>query len=153
MDILKAKSYKLKAHTRVAAGQAALSTILIIGGIIMLFGISIALITISFTNSTLGFQASNRALAIAMGGIRDAELQLLRNPSFSDAGYCMPAANTPCPSSSTLVIVLQNTPSTGQVTVTSDASIQRRRRKVSAVYVISATTTELTPQSLTVLTQ
>lgn len=136
-----------------ASGQAALSTILIIGGIIMLFGISIAIITLSFANSTLGYQAANKALGVAMGGLRDAEIQLLRNANFSDAGYCVPQTTVPCPSGYATVIVTQNTPQTGQVTVTSEATVLLRKRKISAVYAVSATTTEVTPISNSIVIQ
>ena len=136
-------------------GQAALSTIFLIGGIILLFGVSLALIAISFANSSIGFQAANRAEAIAQGGIRDAEIELLRNKDFSDAGYCVPAANVvngACPSGYALVAVTQNSPSTGKVTATADATVNRRRRKVQAIYVIG-TSTEVLPISFTTLTQ
>ena len=122
---------------RLRGAQTALSTVFLIGGVIVLYGMSLAIIGISFLNSAFGFQASNRALALAAGGIRDAEIQLMRDKSFSDVGYCVPAANTPCPSGSALVAVLQNTPTAGKVTVTADATASRRRRKVQAVFSVS----------------
>jgi hypothetical protein len=134
-------------------GQAALSTIFLIGGVIVLFGISLALISISFANSSLGFQASNRAAAVAQGGVKDAELQLIRNKDFANTGYCVPANNQPCPASTALVIVTQNSPQSGQVLITSDATVNRRRRKIQAVYAVSASSTQVTPISLITLTQ
>lgn len=134
-------------------GQAALATIFLIGGIIVLFSISIALITLSFANSTLGFQAANKALAVATGGIRDAEVRLLRNKDFSNtSGYCVPASNPPCPSGSATVTVTQGNPAAGEVTVTSDATISIRRRKLQGIYAVSTTTSQLTNISLQELT-
>ncbi len=153
MISLNPQSSILNSFCRKAVGQATLSTVLIMGGIMMLFATSLALIVISFVNSTLGYHASNKALSLAMAGVSDAELQLERNAAFSDSGYCVPAANTPCPASSTLVSVTQASPATGQVTVISDATVSLRRRKVSMIYAVSATSSLVTPLSFSVLTQ
>lgn len=117
----------------------------------MLLGTSLALTALSFANSALGFQASNRALVVAISGALDAELQLTRNKDFSDAGYCVPAANLPCPAGSATVIVTQNSPTTGQVTVTSDATAARRRRKVQMIFSVGSLTTEVDRVSFQVL--
>ncbi len=134
--------------------QAALSTIFLIGGIVLLFATSLALIAISFLNSSLGFQSANRAAAIAMSGIRDAELLLERDKDFSDAsGYCVPyhAITNPCPAGYATVTVTQGSPSSGQATVLSIATWANRRRRLQAVYVVSATTSQITPLSITTL--
>ncbi len=138
---------------RASRGQAALSTIFLIGGIIVLFGTSLAFITLSFSNSSLGFQASNRAEALALGGVRDAEIQLLRNKDFSDSGYCVPAASTPCPSGYAFVTVTQGSPAVGKVSVTSEATVNLRRKKVQAIYVVSPTSTQVSTFSLITLPQ
>src|SRR5690242_7844507 len=104
-------------------GQTMLSLTLIIGGLIILFGTSLAIIIISFLNSTYGFRAANAALSLARGGIRDAELRLSRDSTLSDTGYCVPYAATPCPAGYALVIITQNSPVAGQVTVSSDATV------------------------------
>lgn len=129
------------------SGQAALSTVFLIGGIIVLFGISLAMIALAFSDSTLGFQAANKALAFAKGGVADAALQLARNKDFSSAGYCVPAAVMPCPSGYATVTVTQNSPSSGKATVISDATFNRRRRKVQVIYQVSASSTQVVPVS------
>jgi len=152
MSLLSATHYLLLTD-RLRRAQAALSTIFLVGGIIVLFGTSLAAITLSFANSSLGFQAGERALAVAQGGIKDAELQLLRNKDFADAGYCVPAHGTPCPAGSALVIVTQNSPITGKVLVIADATVNLRRRKLQAIYAVSPTSTLVTSLSLTTLSQ
>jgi hypothetical protein len=140
-------------HLRsIRKAQAALSTIFLIGGVILLFAVTLAVIAISFANSSIGFQASNRAHAIAMGGIRIAELYLLVDKDSASTGYCVPIASLPCPSGSAKVTVTQNSPTAGKVTILSDATVNRRRRLIQAVYVKS-TTTEIIPISLKTINQ
>lgn len=139
--------------TKIRGGQAALSTVFLIGGIIVLFGISLAMIALAFSDSTLGFQAANRALALARGGVADAELQLVRNKDFTNtSGYCVPAMVPPCSSGYATVTVTQNSPAAGKVTVVSDATFNRRRRKVQVIYQVSSSTTQVVPVSQQELT-
>ena len=138
---------------RTRSGQTALATIFLIGGVIVLLGTSLALVALSFSNSALGFQASNRALAAAMAGIEDAKLQLLRNKDFYDVGYCVPFASTPCPAGSATVVVAQDTPSSGQVTVTAEAIVQRRRRRIQGIFAVATSTGRLDTLSVKVVTQ
>lgn len=121
-------------------GQTALALIFVIGGIIVLFGATLAFLTLSFLNSTYGFQASNRATALARGGVDDAMLQLLRDKDFSNAGYCVPEASVPCPSGFAQVAVTQDTPVVGQVTVISEAAIALYRRRLEAVFSVDPAT-------------
>ena len=146
------KSMQPSSICKMRNGQAALSTIFLIGGVILLFAVTLAVIAISFANSSIGFQASNRAQAIAMAGIRVTESQLLTDKGYSDVGSCVPAASLPCPAGSAKVTVTQNSPTTGKVTVLSDATVNRRRRLIQAIYVVS-TTTEVIPVSIQTITQ
>lgn len=125
-------------------GQTALAVVFVIGGIIVLFGTTLAFLALSFLNSTYGFQAANRAAALARGGVDDAMLQLLRNKDFSSTGYCVPynpdPPHFPCPDGYAQVIVTQNSPETGQATATSEATVSRYRRKFQAIFSVNATT-------------
>lgn len=126
---------------RSRSGQTALALIFVIGGIIVLLGTTLAFLTLSFLNSTYGFQASNRAAALAKGGVDDAALQLLRNKDFAPSGgYCVPYASFPTCSGSAKVAVVQSSPAAGQVTVTSEATVSNYRRKLQAVFSVNATT-------------
>jgi hypothetical protein len=138
MRPLQATSYKLQA----GSGQTALSLIFVIGGIIVLFSATLAFLALSFLNSTYGFQAANRAAALAEGGVDDAMLQLARDREFESGGYCVPYHEDvgSCPSDHAQVTATQNTPGIGQVTVVSEAVVRRYRRKVQAVFAVNAST-------------
>ena len=112
----------------------------VIGGIILLVGTTLAFLAITFLNSSFGYQAANRAVGVANGGVYDAILLLMRNKGFSDTGYCVPATTIPCPAGYATVVVTQDSPSTGKVTVTSEATVSRYRRKVQAILSVSSST-------------
>ena len=132
--------------------QASLSLIFLIGGIVILVGVTVAYVALSFLNSSYGFQASNRAYGAAMAGIHDGILQLVRNKDFpTTSGYCVPAANAPCPDGYALVAITQNSPSAGQVLVVSDATVSRYRRKIQATLAVSTSTGEVNVISIQTL--
>jgi hypothetical protein len=108
----------------------------------VLFAATLAFLALSFLNSTYGFQAANRATALAQGGVHDVMLQLMRDKDFASAGYCLPYnATLPCPSDHVQVTALQDTPAAGQVTVTANATVSRYHRSVQAVLAVDATST------------
>ena len=61
-------------------GQAALSTVFLIGGVIILFALTLAFLALRITASTYGAEAANRAEAAATAGAEDAILRLTREP-------------------------------------------------------------------------
>jgi hypothetical protein len=134
------KQFSMKNESDSKKGQTALSLVFVIGGIIVLFSVTLALLALSFLNSTYGFQAANRAAALAEGGVNDAMLQLLRDKDFSSAGYCLPySATLPCPTGYAHIVVTQDTPEEGKVTVTSDVTVLRYERSIEAVFSVNAT--------------
>ncbi|MEK7608187.1 MAG: hypothetical protein AAB495_01265 [Patescibacteria group bacterium] len=120
-------------------GQTTLSITFIIGGIILLIGTTLAFLALTFLNSSFGYIAANKAIALADGGVNDAVMLLLRNKDFSDSGYCAPLGGSPCAT----VTITQNSPSTGLVTITSEATISRYRRKIEAVTSVASSTGEV----------
>lgn len=127
-------------HIQSKNGQTALSLVFVIGGIIVLFSATLAFLALSFLNSTYGFQASNRAAALAEAGVNDAMLRLLRDKGFESAGYCLPYhAGLPCPSEHAQVTAAQHSPAQNQVTVTAQASVSRYGRKYEAVFSVNPT--------------
>ena len=120
-------------------GQAALSLVFLIGGIILFIGANLAFLVFAFISSTYGFRAQNRAFVLAYGGITDGMEQLVRNKDFSNAGGYSVSYGT----DSTTVIVNQNTPSAGFATITADAIIFGRERKLQGVASINSTTGEV----------
>lgn len=116
-------------------GQAVLSTVFLIGGIIILVGLGLAVLASSFINSTYGFQAALRAQAVASSGIHDGLMQLVRNKDFADVvGYTVPLG-----ADSAAVTVTQNAPATGEATIYSTATVSQRRRAIKVVVSIDST--------------
>jgi len=112
-----------------------LSTVLIIGGIMIVIGTGVAVLAATLVDSGYGMQASEKAESIATAGANDAFLRLVRTSSFSSGGYTVTM-----PEGSATVSVTQNSPSTGEVTVLSSATVSSRSRKISAVFAVSTST-------------
>jgi hypothetical protein len=117
-------------------GQAVLSLIFLIGGIAVLVGVSLAFLVTGFLGTGFGFEASQRALAVATAGAEDGLLQLIRNKSFSDiSGYNVPLGNDVAQ-----VTITQNSPTAGQATIISTAAVSGHRRRLRVIVSIDPTT-------------
>lgn len=121
--------------TKNAVGQAFLSTVLIIGGVMLVIATAVAIIAATFIDSGYGLQASDRAESVATAGVNDAFLRLVRASSFSSGGYTVTV-----PEGSATVSVTQNSPSVSEATVLSAATVSGRTRKISAVFSVSTST-------------
>lgn len=118
-------------------GQAFLSTVLLMGGIMIVIAVATAVLAATFVDSGYGLQASDQAESLATAGVNDAFLQLARNNSISGSlntsGYSSIIGQNNLSvsvSSSTL----------GRITVLSSATVSGRTRKISAVFSISSST-------------
>lgn len=111
-----------------------LSLVFVIGAIIVIAGMTLSFLAISFLNSTYGYQISERAKAVAASGAYDALLRLDRNKDASSAGYSIAVGGD-----SATVSITQDAPSVGLVTVTSLSTIFLRQRRVRAVISRNAT--------------
>lgn len=109
------------------SGQALLALVFLIGGIILAAGIVLALIILSFVDTSYGFKASQTAEAAAVAGAEDALLQIARNNTFASTGYSLVSGGT-----TATVVATQNSPS-GYITVLSTATVGNRTRKVNVV--------------------
>jgi hypothetical protein len=124
-------------------GQATISLVLLIGGIVSAAVLAIALIAISMIGTGFGADAQLRARAAAMAGIEDGALRLTRNAS--DAGsYTLTTGST-----TASVTITANSPSSGFSTVSSQALISGRRITLAGVYAIDTATGVPTLVSLT----
>ena len=118
-------------------GQAALSFVFLVVTIIILVATTLALAVTSFLNSTFGFQASERAAAVAAAGVDDALIQLIRNKDFSDvSGYTVPVGG----GSATVTV----TRLAGQATIVSVGALSIYQRRVRAVVSVDPTTGRVT---------
>ncbi|MDO8536822.1 MAG: hypothetical protein Q7R94_01085 [bacterium] len=129
-------------HSRRA--QAILALILLIGGIILLIALALAFLATSFVNSAYGYAIAQRAQAVAISGANDALMQLARDKDFSSGGYSFSVG-----SSTATVTVTQNSPLTGQVAITSTATITFRKRTVGIVVSRNASSSQITVISWT----
>lgn len=120
-----------------ARGQAFLALMFLVGGIVVLIGITIAFLANSFIDTGYGYRASTQAEAVATSGAQDALLQLDRNSGFSSSGYGVGVG-----SSTATVTVTQSSPSAGFVTVLSTATVSNRTRKINVVLSVNATTSQ-----------
>lgn len=135
--------HKLRASL---SGQAALSLVFLIGGIALLVSVTLAVIAISFLNSTFAFQSANRAYANATSGAQDALLKLARNDAFSDTvGYQVPKD---CTSNCATVLVTQISPSE-QVEIISTATVFASTRRIKVVVAIDPNNGEIAVSSWT----
>lgn len=137
MSFLLSTRYSLLSSRK---SQAVMSLVFLIGAIIVIAGLTLAFVMISFMNSTIGLQASHRALFAAAAGVHDALLMLARNKDFSPPqAYAVPFG-----AYAASVTVAQNAPSMGLVTITSDAVVSSRERKIQAIAAVDSYTGDVT---------
>jgi len=124
---------------RERSGQAILALTFLIGGIIVLTGVTLAFLVSSVLNATYGYRSAEIAQAAAVAGVEDALMQLDRSGSgFSSGGYPVIVGNY-----SATVTVVQSSPVAGQVTITSTASVANRRRTIRAIVSENSTTGQI----------
>lgn len=117
-------------------GQATLSLVFLVGGLIVLVGVSLAFLIISFISSGYGFRVSNQALSAAAAGAEDAIIQVVRNKDFSSpSGYSVPVGSWTAD-----VTVTPNSPASGQDTIVSAAVISGYKRKIQVVISVVSST-------------
>ena len=117
-------------------GQSLLALVILIGGIILVAGTALAVVTASFVDSSYGFQSSQQAQSVATAGVEDALLQLARNNQFANTGGYSIAVG----SSTATVTVTQSSPSAGFATILSQATISLRVKKLQVVVSINTIT-------------
>ena len=120
-------------------GQAILALVFVIGGIVVLIGLTIAFLAISFVNSSYGYRAAQRAEAVASSGANDALIQLARNASSSSSGYTLTVG-----SDSATVTITQNTPASGETKIVSVSTVALSTKTVTAVVAENSNTGQIT---------
>jgi hypothetical protein len=115
-------------------GQIALSTVILIGGVSIMIGVGIMVLVSSFLNSSYGYQAAERALAVAHSGSNDALLRLLRNKDLSGT-YTITLKD-----GTASVTVTQGS---GSATIVSQAVVSGYKRKVRTMVSINPVTGEV----------
>lgn len=120
-----------------SAGQAALSTVFFIGGVIILVSILLSFFAASFIASTYGFSLSQRTLSGAISGVDDALLRLSRQKDLSGS-YSFSLDG------STVTVTIASVSSV-QREIVSSATIAGYRRQVRVVVGISTSSGAFSP--------
>jgi hypothetical protein len=123
------------------SGQATLSLVVLIGGISILTALSLSFLSISFLNIGSGFEAGERAFAVARAGVDDAILQLARNENdsrTSPRSYIISVGD--------FATFVEIVPNGNQALITSTATVLARTKKIQtlvSVNSVSGTVTQI----------
>lgn len=123
-------------------GQTFLALVIFIGGIVTVAGLLIAFFATSAVDTGYGVAASSNAESAATAGAEDALLQLDRNPQFASSPYNFvfgPYVGEYGPAYAD-VVVTQNSPSAGLVTILSASAVNGREKKIQVIVSEDAST-------------
>ena len=120
-------------------GQSFLALVLLIGSIVVAVGLTISTLANSFLDTGFGYESSVIAQSAATSGAEDALLRLDRNASFSSSGYPLVVGST-----TVMVSITQNSPSTNLITVSSTATVSSRTRTIGVILANNTTDGQLT---------
>jgi uncharacterized protein (UPF0333 family) len=126
-------------------GQATLSFVLLIGGIILEIAVAGSFVTYFLSSSGLNERLSARALSAAEAGIRDVQIKIARNKAFSMA------TSTIVVGSDLAVVQLSSdatNPDSYVYTITSVGIASSAQRKIVAVLVVNKITGLVQLQSM-----
>lgn len=110
-----------------------MSLVFLVGGIIIVVGVTLAFLSFSFISSSFGFQSAQRAEMAALAGARDALIQLARDNNFTSLGYTVPLN-----AYQAAVTVTQDSPVAGQATIVSAATVMNNTRRAQVIVAIDS---------------
>ena len=111
-----------------ARGQSFLATVLVIGAIIATVGVTLLFLANAFLGIGYGYRASVSSSAVAVSGAEDALLKLDRDPGMSNTSY-----NISVGGQTAAVTITAGSPSSGEDTVVSTATVLGSRSAVTVV--------------------
>ena len=138
------------------SGIIALSTILLLGAVIMETAIVGSLLVFAFNNINYGVRLSAGALAAAKAGLADATIKLIRDKNISVVPFYSLGVGdwiakiTVCRNSRTLADPC-DTADSGKTEITSLGQAFNRSRRLRAIYNVSGVTGETTLIAVTEL--
>lgn len=138
--------YNYTMRSRRSGGQATLSFIILVSGIILESAIAGSFVTYYLSTSGLGERLSYRALAAAEAGIRDAEIAIARNKELGSASYSFSVGSD----SVSLVITRDSVsdPTNYIYTIASTGIASTRQRKLVGAVAVDKTTGVIQVQSV-----
>lgn len=116
-------------------GQGFLATVLVIGVIIAAIGVTLLFLANAFLGAGYGYRAAVNAQAVATSGAEDALIQLDRNPGMGNTQY-----NLTVGSQTASVTVTQHSPSSGEDTIVSAATVYGSTSNITVVVSVDAAT-------------
>lgn len=120
------------------AGVAALPTLLLVGGIIMVISISLTTSVYLYINSTQGVNLALRALSVAKSGAYDGLMKIVRDKSLVSDEYVFSVG-----SQSATVTICRDSDAcggSGKFKISSVGSALTRRKKIEAIVSVDPTT-------------
>jgi len=142
---IKNKSFKFQVLSFKTKGVAALITVLSLGGLILVIGLSSAIISFWANQNIKSTRDSNKAYYAAYSGIQDALLKLERNKDYTSTGYNL-SINGVNDVSVTVSF------SANQATINSNSTLGQTKKKLQTIADINSTTGLITPTSTEELT-
>lgn len=126
-----------KTATILHSGQATLSFIILISGLILEIAVAGSFVTYFLSSAGLGERLSARALSVASSGIRDAEIRLVRNGTLCGdiSAYTIDLNQDTADVSVSKSVVGENC----EYTITSIGVAGTRQRKLVAVLLLNTT--------------
>lgn len=123
-------------------GQAFLGLVILIGAVVAIVGILVAFLANSYIDTGYGASAAAMADSVANSGVQDVVMQIERSGLVAPlTTYTCPTAYTlPVGSSTAAICITQSLPN---VTVLSVATVAMHTRKVSAVLLVNASTSQV----------
>lgn len=125
-------------------GQAALPTVLLIGGVLFEIAVGLTFIVFLLLNSGLGERLAAEALGVARAGMADAFIKIARDKNFSSVGYSVPIDNR----NASVSVTISPVGSFERKTIVSTGSAGARQRKLQAVLVVFSNTGKIDLESI-----
>jgi uncharacterized protein (UPF0333 family) len=115
-------------------GQAALATVFLIGGVIILFALTLAFLALRVTASTFSAEAGSRALAAATAAAEDGIIRIVRDPNFE--------GTVPFPASTSTVtsVDIRKVPFTNQTKITASSTVGTNSKIIEVIVDVSSST-------------
>ncbi len=128
-------------HITYPRGQATLSFILLVSGVVLQIALAGSVVTYFLSSSKFSERLSLRALAAAQAGVRDAEIRVSRDNNYAALGNITYSFDVGSDTVSVTVSRTSDNPNNAYVyTVTSIGTASLRKKKLVGVIVADQTT-------------
>lgn len=117
-------------------GMTMLPLVLVVGTVMIEFGIALTFVIYMSNLSSYGNRLSEEAFLAARSGVNDAILKLIRDKDFSTTGYSLTVGIR----GSSMVVVENGQPNSDQARITSTGTVLTRQKKIQAIVSIDSNT-------------